>query len=54
MIVSRKIRNCMKDAELAPHAGLKQISERGRARREAERVVPTDHRFDFRIMSLGA
>lgn len=50
----REIRNYMKDAEIALHSGLKQISERARARREAERVVLSHHRFDFRILRLDA
>ena len=48
----REIRNYMKDAELALHAGLKQIWEREKARREAERVGLTGHRLDFRILKL--
>lgn len=50
----REIRNYMKDAEIALHSGLKKISERARARREAERVVLSHHRFDFRILRLDA
>ena len=50
----REIRNYMKDVELALHAGLKQIAQRKRARREAERVVLTNHRLDFRILRLDA
>jgi hypothetical protein len=50
----REIRNCMKDAQIALHAGLKRISERERARREAERVILSDRRLDFRILRLDA
>ncbi len=50
----REIRNYMKDAEIALHAGLKQISERERARREAERVVSGERQLDFRILRLDA
>jgi len=50
----REIRNYMKDAEIALHAGLKQISDRERARREAERVVTSSRRLDFRILMLDA
>jgi len=50
----REIRNYMKDAETALHAGLRQISQRERARREAERVVQSEHRIDFRILRLDA
>jgi hypothetical protein len=50
----REIRNYMKDAEIALHTGLKQISERERARREAERLVSADRQLDFRILRLDA
>jgi hypothetical protein len=50
----REIRNYMKDAEIALHAGHKRISERERARREAEQVVVSRHRLDFRILRLDA
>ena len=50
----RELRNYMKDAEIALHAGLKRISDRETARREAERAVSSVRRLDFRILRLDA
>ena len=48
----REIRNYMKDAEIALSAGLKRITDRESARRNAERVVSGSRRLDFRILKL--
>jgi len=50
----REIRNYMKDAEIALHAGLRRILARETARRETERLVTVGRRLDFRILRLDA
>jgi hypothetical protein len=50
----RKIRNGMREAEIALYAALKRIADQQRVRREAEKTVPAAVRLDFRIVPLDA
>jgi len=48
----REIRNYMKEADAALHAGFKRIFERERRRREAAMLLPAGPRVEFRILQL--
>jgi hypothetical protein len=53
-IERRKIRDGMREAEIALCAGLKRIADQQRLRREAEKALPASVQLDFRIVSLDA
>ena len=48
----REFLNCMKEAEVAPSAGLKELLDGEQSRREAERPSGTRLPRDFRILKL--